>query len=147
MSDLRAVCADIAARNPEYFNASGLVQLGRDLDVHEIVVARRDERVVGFMTLHRKSDAVSEISWLAVDPDVQGAGVGSELVGKAVEGCRADGVRLLEVKTLAPLDDPTNYDGTRRFYERHGFALVEVVDPFPGWEPGNPCAIYVKAVG
>ena len=59
---------------------------------------------------------------------------------------RRDGASVLEVKTLGASSDATNYDGTRRFYERHGFVLLEEIDPFPGWEPGNPCAIYVKAV-
>jgi hypothetical protein len=60
------------------------------------------------------------------------------------EHLRANGVMLLEVKTLAPTVVYTPYERTRRFYEHAGFILLEVVDPYPGWEPGNPCAIYVK---
>ena len=53
------------------------------------------------------------------------------------------GIALIEVKTLAATADYAPYEKTRRFYEL-GLFLIETIDPFPGWEPGNPCAIYVK---
>jgi hypothetical protein len=28
----------------------------------------------------------------------------------------------------------------------YAIACLEIIDPFPGWDPGNPCAIYVKAL-
>jgi GNAT superfamily N-acetyltransferase len=139
-------CFEIAERLPLYFSASGLEILRGDLEVHDVVIAENDGAVVGFVTLDRKSPAVREISWLAVDPSVQSAGVGSLLVGEAESLCKTEGASILEVKTLAEKEGASNYEGTRRFYERHGFSLLEVIDPFPGWDPGNPCAIYVKAL-
>ncbi|WP_049981095.1 hypothetical protein [Halolamina rubra] len=56
----------------------------------------------------------------------------------------ADGVELLTVKTLAATVDDDHYARVRSFYERAGFRHVETIDPYPEWEPGNPCAIYVK---
>ncbi|HEX5290374.1 MAG TPA: hypothetical protein VFX25_16040 [Streptosporangiaceae bacterium] len=35
---------------------------------------------------------------------------------------------------------------TRAFWERNGFVHVDTIDPLPGWEPGNPAAIYVAAI-
>ena len=32
------------------------------------------------------------------------------------------------------------------FWERRGFVQIDCIDPLPGWEPGNPSAIYVKAL-
>jgi GNAT superfamily N-acetyltransferase len=139
-------CFEIAERLPLYFSVSGLEILRGDLEAHDVVVADDDGSVVGFVTLNRKSTAVREISWLAVDPSVHSEGVGSQLIDEAEELCRGDGVSILEVKTLAEKDGASNYEGTRRFYERHGFSLLDVIDPFPGWDPGNPCAIYVKAL-
>ena len=55
-------------------------------------------------------------------------------------------VRLVMVKTLAPTVDYPPYALTRRFYEKNGFALIDVIDPYPKWDPGNPCAIYVRAL-
>ena len=47
-------------------------------------------------------------------------------------------MELLEVKTLAHGVVSPEYDAARRLYERLGFLLVEVVDPFPGWDLGIP---------
>jgi GNAT superfamily N-acetyltransferase len=118
----------------------------RDLDRHHTLVAALDGEVVGFLVLGRKSPAVAEILWLAVEVPHQDRGAGSALLERVLVDARADGVVLLEVKTLAPGVPSVEYDVVRRFYERRGFVLVEVIDPFPGWEPGNPCAIYVKAL-
>lgn len=59
---------------------------------------------------------------------------------------RAD-VRLLEVKTLADRAGYGPYIRTRRFYAWAGFVHLDTIDPFPGWDPGNPCAILVKVLG
>lgn len=140
-----ASCLAIGRALPLYFSPVGIEQMGRDLDLHDTFVAAREETIVGFAVLERKSAAVMEILWLAVRPDEQGAGVGSALIGTAVEGARRAGMVVLEVKTRAATPDRgSNYARTRRFYERHSFVLLDVIDPFPGWMPGNPCAIYVR---
>lgn len=59
---------------------------------------------------------------------------------------KAEGIRFLEVKTLASDIDYAPYELTRRFYESRCFVHLETIDPFPEWEPGNPCAIYIKKV-
>lgn len=48
------------------------------------------------------------------------------------------------VKTLAPTVDYPPYDATRAFYASQGFHLVDIIDPYPAWNPGNPCAIYLN---
>lgn len=145
-ADEWAACYEIAAGLPLYFSATGLEILQRDLEKHETLVAQGDGVLDGFISLDRKSAHIWEISWLAVRADVQGQNVGSALIESATAHARGEGARVLEVKTLAERDRPSNYDATRRFYERQGFALLEVIDPMPGWDPGNPCAIYVKAL-
>jgi GNAT superfamily N-acetyltransferase len=141
-----ARCLGIAEALPDYFSASGLAILSADLQRHVVLVSVRDDAIDGFITLDKKSDAVQEIGWLAVDPKAQSDGLGSQLIEAAERSACDAGAALLEVKTLAPKEGAANYDGTRRFYERHGFACVEIIDPFPGWDPGNPCAIYVKGL-
>ena len=137
---------DIARALPDSFTDSAFPAIARDLDRHPTMVATFDGEVAGFLVLGRKSPAVAEILWLAVAQAQQGRGAGTALLAWAADGARADGIELLEVKTLAPGVESPEYDVARRLYERHGFLLVEVVDPFPGWDPGNPCAIYVKAL-
>ncbi|HEY3733554.1 MAG TPA: hypothetical protein VGL63_06535 [Streptosporangiaceae bacterium] len=38
------------------------------------------------------------------------------------------------------------YVATRAFWERRGFRQIDCIDPLPGWQPGNPAAVYVAAI-
>lgn len=70
--------------------------------------------------------------------------MGRRMVEHASARLNDEGCTLSEVKTLAKESGYVPYEGTRRFYERPGFRLVETVSPFPSWEPGNLCAFYVR---
>ena len=35
---------------------------------------------------------------------------------------------------------------TDSFWERNGFIHIDTIDPLPGWQPGNPAAIYIAAL-
>lgn len=139
-------CLAIGRALSEYFLPEGIEQMERDLDAHETWVVARSETIIGFAVLERKSAHVMEILWMAVLPAEQGAGVGSALLEAVAEDARRAGIVVLEVKTLAAIAGASNYVRTRQFYERNGFVLLDVIDPFPGWMPGNPCAIYVRPV-
>ena len=58
----------------------------------------------------------------------------------------ADGVAVVEAKTLDGSAGHKPYEATRAFWERRGFVQVDTIDPLPGWRPGNPAAIYVAAL-
>jgi hypothetical protein len=58
----------------------------------------------------------------------------------------ARGVRLVEVKTLDRSSGYKPYEATVAFWERCGFVQVDTIDPLPGWQPGNPSAIYIAAL-
>jgi hypothetical protein len=49
-------------------------------------------------------------------------------------------------KTLDRSSGYGPYEATRAFWERNGFIQVNTIDPLPGWQPGNPAAIYVAAI-
>ncbi len=139
-------CMAIAQALPDYFTPDAVMQMSRDLVEHGayVVEDRSDREVAGFAVVHRKNGAVAELLWMAVRPSRQRRGYGSALLAAIVEHLRESSAELLEVKTLAPEAGYPPYKGTRRFYERAGFVHLETVDPYPGWAPGNPCAIYVK---
>jgi hypothetical protein len=67
----------------------------------------------------RRSPGAAEILWIAVGPAWRG---------------------------LDRSADYRPYEATRAFWERRGFVQVDTIDPLPGWEPGNPAAIYVAAL-
>ena len=58
----------------------------------------------------------------------------------------ADRISVVEAKTLDRSSGYRPYEATRAFWERNGFVHVDTIDPLPGWEPGNPAAIYVAAL-
>jgi len=139
-------CLSIARELPQYFMEQGIAAMSRDLHDHRLYIAEDSDQVLGFAAVQSKSNQVAEISWMAVKPAYQHRGVGTLLINRIVEDLQTEGVRLLEVKTLAPTVDYFPYALTRRFYESRGFVHLETIDPYPEWEPGNPCAIYVKVV-
>ncbi len=76
-------------------------------------------------------------------PSLHRRGVGSAFRGLERD-LTADGVRLLQVKTLGPSLPDVGYGRTRLFYERAGFAPLEEI---VGLWPENPCLIMVKVLG
>ncbi|PWD50760.1 N-acetyltransferase [Serinibacter arcticus] len=100
-----------------------------------------DDRVVGVLLVERHFPHVAEIHLMAVDRDHRGTGVGRALVDALERAAHADGVALLEVKTLGASHPDPGYARTRVFYERSGFLPLETVDL---WGPGTPCLIMVK---
>ncbi len=137
-------CLSIAKSLPQYFNERGIEMITEDLKKHLLYVAVDLGTVVGFMTILRKSQQVAEISWIAVKPGYQHQGIGSALIDHVVDDLRSEGVKLLMVKTLSEDVEYPPYEITRRFYRKKGFIRLETIEPYPEWEPGNPCAIYVK---
>ncbi len=141
------VCVEIAGSLPDYFTKEAINEiLPADLRRFGAIVAEVDQSIVGFLVACRKASGIAEILWLAVRRQAQGSGVGSALVQGAAAALRAEGVKILAVKTLAPTANEGGYAATRRFYEARGFEMLEIIDPYPYWDPGNPCAIYVKAL-
>lgn len=55
----------------------------------------------------------------------------------------ADGVEMLQVKTLGPSQPDASYDRTRQFYSHMGFRPLEEIH---GLWPGNPCLVMVKVL-
>jgi GNAT superfamily N-acetyltransferase len=83
---------------------------------------------------------------MAVDPARRGHGLGTVLLGRMLGELTADGVSVVEAKTLDRSAGYQPYEATRAFWERRGFVQVDTIDPLPGWQPGNPAAIYVAAL-
>ena len=143
-NDLDA-CLGIVRGLPEFFTADVLDTIRRDFGQHQGWAAH-DDQVVGFAIVDRRSSATAEILWAAVHRDRRGSGIGTLLIEHVLDTLAADGVILVEAKTL---DRSAGYgpnESTREFWERRGFVQIDRIDPMPGWQPGNPCALYVAAL-
>ncbi len=143
--DLEA-CQTIVHGLPDYFTDDVPDKLASDLDAHHGWVITEDTGVVGFVVAEYRSSRAAEILWIAVRHDQRNQGVGATLLEHVLGALAADNFALVEAKTLDPSDDYEPYVATRAFWERHGFVHIDTIDPLPGWEPGNPAAIYVCAL-
>jgi GNAT superfamily N-acetyltransferase len=83
---------------------------------------------------------------MAVEAGWRGRGHGTTLLGHVLDRLASAGISVVEVKTLDRSSGYLPYEATRAFWERNGFIHVDTIDPLPGWEPGNPAAIYVAAL-
>jgi GNAT superfamily N-acetyltransferase len=132
---------------PDYFTPDVPDTVAADMSHHESWVVTDDgDEVVGFAVVDRRFAHAVELLWAAVAAERRGAGLGTRLVEAVLAELEAGGVRLVEVRTLDRSAGYAPYDATRGFWEARGFVQVDRVDPYPGWQPGNPCAIYVAAL-
>ena len=130
----------------EYFTPDVPDQVAADMAHHESWVVVDGDEVVGFAVVDRRSAKAVELLWAAVAAGRRGRGLGTRLVEAVLAELAAGGVRLVEVRTLDRAAGYAPYEATRGFWEARGFVQVDRVDPYPGWQPGNPCAIYVAAL-
>jgi hypothetical protein len=73
-------------------------------------------------------------------------GIGTAVIAASLAALADRGVAVVQVKTLDASSGYEPYDATRAFWEARGFVQIDCIDPLPGWDPGNPSAIYVKAL-
>ena len=131
---------------PDYFTDDVPAKAEHDAADHEAWVITDSDGVAGFAIAARKSPGGAEILWIAVDATRRGHGHGTKLLGHVLDGVAAAGVSVVEAKTLDGSSGYQPYEATRAFWERNGFVRVDTIDPLPGWQPGNPAAIYVAAL-
>ena len=136
----------IAKSLPDFFTENGVDSLKEDLKNHELYGVTVDSKLVGFITLRLADTASLEISWLAVLPEWQGKGIGTELVKETLNIKAKEGFEVCYVKTLAETVLDSGYEKTRKFYKKLGFYTLEIIDPYPDWDEGNPCQILAAAL-
>ena len=80
-----------------------------------------------------------DLYWLAVDPAVHAAGIGTALM-REMEGRLAGSARLIVVETAGRPD----YRPTCAFYEARGYRRACVIPDF--YAPGDDQVVYVKTL-
>ncbi|WP_165362648.1 GNAT family N-acetyltransferase [Promicromonospora panici] len=101
------------------------------------------EDVLGVLLVDQRYPTSAEVHLLAVRRKHHRAGIGRSLLERVEEDLRAQGVRVLSVKTLGPSASDPDFDRTRAFYTACGFHPVE---EFPDLWADNPCLLMVKAL-
>jgi GNAT superfamily N-acetyltransferase len=137
---------NIVGRLSDYFTSDVPEKVTEGLRANAAWVILGDDGPIGFSIVERRSDSAAEILWMAVDPVHRGSGVGSQLLSSVIDCLRADGVCLVEVKTLDETSGYEPYVSTRAFWQNRGFVQIDTIDPLPGWQPGNPCGLFVASL-
>ncbi|MGI8551028.1 MAG: GNAT family N-acetyltransferase, partial [Dehalococcoidia bacterium] len=135
----------IAQSLPNSFTDEGLAEMKVSLQEEIAFGAYDGQELAGFATYKALNEVALELTWLAVLPDYQGSGVGTQLVTETLERLRGS-YKICTVKTLAETHPDPGYQKTRAFYRRLGFISIETIQPYPGWLPDNPCQIFVKCL-
>jgi ribosomal protein S18 acetylase RimI-like enzyme len=104
------------------------------------VGAYADDRLVGFAAYGQVPCTLAtwDLYWIAVDPVVQGMGIGRKLMAHCEEAIAAEGGRLIVVETSSRGD----YAPTRAFYHRLGYAEQAVIPEY--YAPGDGLVVYTK---
>ncbi len=139
-------CVAIVASLPDFFTDDVPDKVRSDLRDHGGWVIDDAGGVVGFAIVERRGMRAAEILWAAVAANRRGAGLGTRLVNHVLDELSADGVQIVEVKTLDPSAEYDPYNSTRAFWLARGFIQCDTIDPLPGWPPGNPAAILAVAL-
>jgi ribosomal protein S18 acetylase RimI-like enzyme len=100
-----------------------------------------DDRLVGWICWGPTPCTLGtyDLYWMAVDPAVQGGGIGATLLGE-MEGRLAGSARLIVVETAGRPD----YRPTRAFYEARGYRKAAIIPDF--YAPGDDQVVYVKTL-
>ena len=139
-------CMMIMKSLQDYFDEHGIELFGKDILEDELITIKEEKQICGFITLKRKFEQTYEISWLAVEKECQGKGIGTRLIEESIEYLKQKNVQLIMVKTLAETVDYKPYEKTRAFYEKNGFLPLDIIKDYPEWEQGNDCKIYIKVI-
>src|SRR5690348_7047204 len=126
-----AACAAIVIGLPDFFTDDVPDKVRSDLREHCGWVIDDADGVVGFVIVQRRGTRAAEILWAAVAADRRGAGLGTRLVDHVLDELSAEGVQIVEVKTLDPSADYPPYDATRAFWLARGFIQLDTIDPLP----------------
>jgi GNAT superfamily N-acetyltransferase len=108
-----------------------------------LAVDDREGHVVGVALLAEHFAPSRELHLLAVRPERHREGIGRELLAAIEENLVADGVRILEVRTLGPSYEDEEYARTREFYLAQGFIPIHELQ-LADEEEDEPTLILVK---
>ncbi len=140
-----AICASVLDELPEWFGspkANAAYALASE--ANPTVVASVGGVAVGILTTIKRAETAAEIYVMAVRRTRHRTGAGAAMLRFAEGLLVEDGIRFLQVKTLADTHPDVGYKKTRAFYRSCGFERLEV---FPTlWDPDNPALQMIKMI-
>lgn len=113
-----------------------------DQEDYQVYKATWRGRIAGFVCFgpNTMTEATFELYWIAIDPALQGKGLGTLLLQKAEREASRQGGGMMVVETSSRDD----YRKTRNFYQRMDYREEARVGGF--YSPGDDKIIFVKAL-
>ena len=103
---------------------AGVETICKDKRKCKTLIAELDGKVVGFLSYELKPEnKTGEVMLLAVHPDYQNDGIGTELNIRALDEMKAAGMRLAVVET----GGDESHAPARRSYEKAGYTALPLV--------------------
>lgn len=139
------ICAQLLDGLPDWFGIpQANVSYASTAETNPTVVASTDGTPIGILTTILHSETSAEIYVMAVRRSDHRAGVGAAMLRLAESHLADNGIRFLQVKTLADTHPDPGYRETRAFYQSCGFEQLEV---FPTlWDADNPALQMIKTI-
>ena len=136
-------CEAILRSLPEWFGIEDSLQMyARDSGTLPTFAFTEEDKLVGFISLVQHFPESWEVHCIAVHARRRNTGIGSHLLKYSENWLSSQGVKYIQIKTVADSVDDANYAQTREFYLRKGYTPVEV---FPTiWHPGCPALQLIK---
>jgi len=143
--DRPAECEAILRSLPYWFGIEESLRMyARDSSRMPTFAVELEARLAGFVSLRQHFEQSWEVHCIAIAAQARGRGLGTRLLRHAENWLKAQGVRFLQVKTIAATKADEHYAETRAFYLARGYTPLEV---FPAlWTPGNPALQLVKVL-
>jgi ribosomal protein S18 acetylase RimI-like enzyme len=105
----------------------GVESICKNIEKYNTLVAECDLKVIGFLSYGLKmEDETGEVVLLAVHPDYQNGGIGTELNNRALENMKAAGAKMAVVET----GGDESHAPARRAYEKAGYTALPIVRYF-----------------
>jgi GNAT superfamily N-acetyltransferase len=110
-------------------------------NTYSVLGAESDNRLAGWICWGPTPCTLGtyDLYWMAVDPELQGSGVGTALLA-AMERALEGAARLIVIETAGRPE----YSGTRAFYASRGYRAAATIADF--YAPGDDQVVFVKAV-
>lgn len=113
----------VAANLEEWFNEQGLKNMRVDFALNNLIVAKENGKVSGFLCYTSYSGKIL-LMWMGVKKEFQRKGVGQKLLTWLEDEGKRFGFHSIEVETLPDEKDYEPYKRTRSFYYKNGFERV-----------------------
>jgi len=144
--DRRADCEAILRSLPLWFGIEDALQMyvADTTTLPSFALEEPDGELSAFLSLTPHFPHAWELHCMAVRASRRQRGLGTAILAQAEAWLLAQGVRYLQVKTVADTSPSVEYAQTRAFYQARGFEPLEV---FPTlWDAHNPALQLVKVL-